>query len=52
VIAYGHRRQTAVEAAVRHGEWAALDGRVAAAMSAGGVLLGTATIALVLFAGS
>jgi uncharacterized membrane protein YidH (DUF202 family) len=51
-IAYGHRRQSAVEAAVRHGEWAPLDARVAAGLTAAGILLGAATIAVVLFAGA
>lgn len=51
-ISYGHRRQHAVEAAVRRGEWAPLDATVAAALTAVGIVLGAATIAAVLFAGS
>ena len=51
-IFYGQRRQTAVEAAVRRGEWTPLDARVIAALTAGGMMLGAATIAVVLFAGS
>jgi putative membrane protein len=51
-IAYGYRRQHAVEAAVRHGEWAPLDARAAAAFTAAGIVLGAATIAVVLLAGS
>jgi putative membrane protein len=51
-IAYGHRRQSAVEAAVQRNEWAPFDARVAAALTAAGILLGVATIAVVLFAGS
>jgi putative membrane protein len=51
-IAYGHRRQRVVEAAVRRGEWAPLDARIAAALTAIGILLGTATIVIVVFAGS
>jgi uncharacterized membrane protein YidH (DUF202 family) len=52
LIAYGHRRQHAVEAALRRGDWAPLDERAALAMTAAGILLGVATIAVVLFAGS
>ena len=52
LIFYGHRRQYAVEAAVRRGEWAPLDARVAAAITAVGILLGAATIVVVLAAGS
>ena len=33
-ILYGHRRQHEVEAAVRRGEWAPLDGRVALGLTA------------------
>jgi putative membrane protein len=51
-IAYGHRRQFLVEAAVRRGEWAPLDSRVAAALTATGVVLAVATIAVILFAGT
>lgn len=52
LIAYGFRRQHAVEVAVRRGEWAPLDARVAGAVTVAGMLLGAATIAAVLFAGS
>jgi putative membrane protein len=52
LISYGHRRQDAVEAAVRRGDWAPLDARVAAALTVVGVLLGAATIVVVLFANS
>ena len=51
-IAYAHRRQTAVEAAVRRGEWAPIDQRVALALTIAGVVLGAATIAVVLLAGA
>ena len=47
-IAYGHRRQHVVEAAVRRGEWAPFDASVAAALTAAGVVLGVATIIIVL----
>jgi putative membrane protein len=50
-IAYGHRRQQMVEAALRRGEWAPLDERVAAALTVAGVVLGAATIAVLIFAG-
>jgi putative membrane protein len=52
LIAYGHRRQYAVEAAVRRGEWAPLDATAAAALTIAGILLGAATIAVVILAGS
>jgi inner membrane protein YidH len=51
-IAYGYRRQYAVEAALRRGEWAELDSRSAAAFAVAGVVLAVATIAVILFAGS
>ena len=51
-IWYGHRRQFLVEAAVRRGEWAPLDARVAGALTAAGVILAAATIAVILLAGS
>jgi putative membrane protein len=51
-IFYGYRRQQVVEAALRRGEWAPLDARVAAALTAIGITLGAATVAVVLFAGS
>ena len=51
-IAYGHRRQLLVEEAVRRGEWAPLDSRVAAALTAVGLVLAVATIAVILFAGA
>jgi putative membrane protein len=51
-IAYGQRRLHAVEAAVRRGEWAPLDERVAVTLTVVGVALGVATILVVLFAGS
>ena len=47
-IAYGHRRQHVVEAAVRRGEWAPFDASVAAALTIAGSVLGVATIVLVL----
>ena len=52
LIAYGHRRQSLVEAAVQRGEWAPLDARVATALTAAGVVLGALTIVVVLFASS
>jgi putative membrane protein len=51
-IGYGYRRQQAVEAALRRGEWAPFDPRVAAVLTGAGILLGAATIVLLLFAGS
>ena len=50
-IVYGYRRQYAVEAAVGRGEWAPLDLGVALAFTAAGVVLGAATVAVVLLAG-
>jgi putative membrane protein len=51
-IFYGHRRQHAIETALRLGAWAPLDARVAAALTASGITLGAATVVVVLFAGS
>ena len=51
-IFYGHRRQHAVETALRLGAWAPLDARVAAALTATGISLGAATVVVVFFAGS
>jgi putative membrane protein len=51
-IGYGHRRQLLVEEAVRRGEWAPLDTRVAATLTAVGIVLAASTIAVILFAGS
>jgi hypothetical protein len=51
-VFYGQRRQNAIEAAVRRGEWTPLDARVMAALTAAGIMLAVATIAVVLFAGS
>ena len=50
-ILYGWRRQLEVEAAVRRGEWAPLDGRVALTLTIAGTVLGAGTIAVVIFAG-
>ena len=50
-ILYGHRRQYEVEAAVRSGEWAPLDGRIALGLTVAGSVLGAATAAVVVFAG-
>jgi putative membrane protein len=44
----GHRRQRDVEAAVQRGEWVALDARITAALTLSGILLGVATIVVVL----
>ena len=44
----GHIRQREVEAAVERGEWAALDTRIATALTLTGILLGAATIVVVL----
>jgi hypothetical protein len=49
---YGFRRLQAVDAALRRGEYAPQDERVAVVLTAVGVVLGAATIAVVLFAGS
>jgi putative membrane protein len=51
-IGSGQRRQNAVETAVRRGDWTPLDARVMAALRAAGIMLGVATIAVVLFAAS
>jgi putative membrane protein len=51
-IFYGYRRQQMVETALRRGDWAPLDARVTAALTAIGITLGAATVAVVLFAGS
>jgi putative membrane protein len=51
-IGYGYRRQVAVESAVQRGEWAPLDAKVAAALTAVSVLLGAGTIVVLLFAGT
>jgi putative membrane protein len=51
-IAYGHRRQFAVEAALRRGDWAGMDSRAAAVFTAAGIILAAATIAVILLAGS
>lgn len=51
-ILYGQRRQVEVERSLRRGEWAPLDGRVALALTFAGALLGLATFAVVVFAGS
>jgi putative membrane protein len=52
LIAYGHRRQYAVEAALRRGEWAPIDTRVSAVLTVAGIVLGVATVVVVLFATS
>jgi putative membrane protein len=51
-IAYGYRRQQMVEAALQRGEWAPLHERAAAGLTIAGIVLGIATIAVVVFAGS
>ena len=52
LIFYGHRRQQVVEAAVRRGEWAPLAATATAALTIAGVLLGAATIAVVVLVGA
>jgi putative membrane protein len=52
LIFYGHRRQQTVEAALRRGEWAPIDARATAALTAAGIVLGAATVLVVLFASS
>jgi putative membrane protein len=47
-IAYGERRRRAVDAAVRQGAFAPLDGRMSAAITAAGVVLGVLLIVLIL----
>jgi putative membrane protein len=47
-IAYAHVRQRTVEAALREGRYAPLEGAVALAFTGAGVLLGIATVLLVL----
>jgi putative membrane protein len=49
-ISLGHLRVRAVEQALRRGEYAAVDERLMLALLAAGVVLGGATILLVLFA--
>jgi putative membrane protein len=51
-ISCGHRRQSAVEAGLRRGEWASFDPRVSAALTVVAIVLGTATVLVVLFATS
>jgi putative membrane protein len=51
-VLYGYRRQLEVEAAVRRGEWAPLDARVALGLTLAGAVLGLGTVLVVLFAGS
>jgi putative membrane protein len=50
-IAYGHRRRVQVERALRRGEWAELPAATTLALSAAGVALGLATLAVVVFGG-
>ena len=50
-VAYGVKRQVAVEEAIERGEWAPLDRNAARGFALGGVLLGVATIAVIVFAG-
>ena len=53
LIFYGHRRQQAVEAAVLRGDWAPLGATTTTtALTIVGILLGAATITVVVFAGS
>lgn len=52
LIAYGYRRQYTVESALRRGEWAPIDARAAAALTVAGIVLGAATVVVVLFASS
>jgi putative membrane protein len=49
-IVYGLRRQFEVEDAVRRGDWASLDPRIALALTLAGAVLGLGTIAVVIFA--
>ena len=51
-ISYGHLRKQAVEAALQRGEWAPLDARGATALTAACIVLGAATVAVILFAGA
>ena len=50
-VAYGLKRQVAVEAAIERGEWAPLDRNAALGFTVGGVLLGVATLAVIVFSG-
>jgi len=50
-VAYGLRRQVAVERAIARGEWAPLDRPAALVFAFGGVVLGGATIAVIIFSG-
>jgi putative membrane protein len=49
-ILIGYRRQSEVEAAVRRGEWAPLHSQTALWLTVAGLLLGAATVLVVLFA--
>jgi len=50
-VAYGLRRQVAVERAIARGEWAPLDRNAALGFTVGGVLLGIATLAVIVLSG-
>jgi putative membrane protein len=50
-VAYGYVRQRTVEAALRRGEFAPLDIRVSLGLTAASVVLGIATVVLVLVEG-
>lgn len=50
-VAYGVRRQVAVEDAIARGDWAPLDRNAALGFAVGGVVLGVATIAVIVFSG-
>jgi putative membrane protein len=52
LILYGHRRRAEVERALARGEWSVFPPSAALAMTAAGLLLGVATIAAIIFAGS
>lgn len=49
-VAYGYWRRVEVERALARGEWAAMPARVTLALTAAGIVLGLATVAVVLFA--
>jgi putative membrane protein len=52
VVAYAYRRERSVDAALRRGEWAPLDASAAVTLTAVTIVLGAATVAVVLLAGS
>jgi putative membrane protein len=52
LILYGHLRRERVQQALERGEWAPFPASVALVTTVGGLVLGAATIAVIVFAGS